>query len=150
MNLVPMKPVRPRRGYLAALAGSLTGTFVGVLAAGFLAALMLGLAGLAGTALNTLLWLFPLPLGAALGCGVALRAEAQRGAVSTALLLLSLIGAFSALFLVWFPLELETLWALRSVWLAALVPLTCGARGLVLMFESQRDVDVPSRELEPS
>lgn len=137
-------------GYLTALAGSLTGTFVGVLAAGFLAAVMLGLAGLAGTTLGTFLWLVPVPLGAALGCGGALRAGSERGAVFTALLLLALIGAFGVLFSVWLPLELETVWALRVVWLAALVPLTYAARGLVVLFGLRDDAGVPSCKLEPN
>ena len=149
-NSIPMRlaPRRKHHGYLTALVGSLTGTFVGVLTAGFLAALMLGLAGLAGTTLNTFLWLVPVPLGAALGCGGALRAGAERGAVFTALVLFALIGALSALFSVWVPLELETVWALRSVWLAALVPLTYGARGLYLIFSVQGNVSAPARKVE--
>ncbi len=151
MNSVFVHPATTNRshGYLTALLGSLTGTFIGVLTAGFLAAVMLGIAGLAGAPLSTFLWLVPVPLGAALGCGGALRAGSERGAVFTALVLLGLIGVFAALFSVWVPLELETLWALRVVWLAALVPLTLTARGLYLAFNFRGDLRAPSRKVEP-
>ena len=121
-------------GYLSALAGSLTGAVAGTLAASFLVATVFGLSGLL-TLQMAMLWpLAFVPLGAALGCTLALRTKSCNGAAATALLLLTLIAGLGVGLSFWRPVDVAfgpaTLWALRSVLFFALALLTCGARGL--------------------
>ncbi len=125
------------RGYRAAALGSVVGTVVGLVLAGFLLAIVVGVLGLLAAgqlSSSTLLTFAALGLlGAPVGCGAALRLERQTGAASTVLVMLGLLTlTLVGLRPVLSGLEPETVWSLRLLFILGLPVIACLARALVL------------------
>lgn len=127
-----------RHGYRAAALGSVVGTVLGLVLAGFMLAIVVGILGLSAAGQITSSIVLTVAalglLGAPVGCGAALHLERQPASLPTAvvmlgLLTLSLVGLRPLLG----GLELETVWSLRLLFILGLPVIACLARALVLV-----------------